>query len=29
MFRAVLADENEFDYHQALEQRARAALEAL
>jgi tetratricopeptide (TPR) repeat protein len=29
MYRAVLADENEFDYHQALEQRARAALESL
>ncbi len=28
-FRAVLADEHEFDYHQALEQRARAALEGL
>jgi tetratricopeptide (TPR) repeat protein len=28
-YRAVLADEHEFDYHQALEQRARAALERL
>jgi tetratricopeptide (TPR) repeat protein len=28
-FRAVLADEHEFDFHQALEQRARAALERL